>query len=212
MENIRNRVDVRLVNHRKKVKKLASKPNFEKNPTIFDKNLVAIHMKKTSLVFNKPVSLGMSILDISKTLMFDFYYNYIKEKFGEKAKLLFTDTDSLMYEIETEDFYKDITGDLNDLFDTSNYSPDHPSKISSGLNKNVIVKFKDEAGGKQIVDFVGLRSKLYSYKMDEKMENKGKGVKKQVIKNKITFDDYKNCLFVFQKKNEANEYNKKQQA
>ena len=139
--------------------------------------------------------------------MFDFYYNYIKEKFGEKAKLLFTDTDSLMYEIETEDFYKDITGDLNDLFDTSNYSPDHPSKISSGLNKKVIGKFKDEAGGKQIVEFVGLRSKLYSYKMDEKVENKGKGVKKQVIKNKITFDDYKNCLFVFQKKKKMRQMN-----
>ena len=109
-------------------KKIAAKPNYERT-TIFDKNLVAIHMKKTSLIFNKPVYLGMCILDISKTLMFDFHYNYIKKKYDEKAKLLFTDTDSLMYEIKTEDFYKDITGDAKDIFDTSNYPPDYPSGL-----------------------------------------------------------------------------------
>ena len=108
MENIRNRVDIRLVNSEKKAKKLAAKPNF-KHCNIFDENLVAIHMKKTKLVFNKPVYLGMCILDLSKTLMYDFHYNYIKNKFNDKATLVFTDTDSLAYEVETEDFYKDIS-------------------------------------------------------------------------------------------------------
>ena len=111
MENIRNRVDVKLVNTEEKLKKLIAKPNF-RSRKIFSENLVSVHMKKTSLTMNKPVYLGMCILDLSKTLMYDFHYNYIKPKYGNKAKLLFTDTDSFMYEIETEDFYKDISGDV----------------------------------------------------------------------------------------------------
>jgi len=103
MENIRNRVNIRLVNNQKSLKKCAAKPNFD-HCTVFDENLVAVHMKKTELVFNEPVYLGMSILDLSKTLMYEFHYNYIKKKYGSKANLLFTDTDSLCYSIETEDF------------------------------------------------------------------------------------------------------------
>ena len=113
MENIRNRVDIRLVNDKAKARKLAAKPNFQ-HCTIFNENLVGIHMKKTKLTFNKPVYLGMCILDLSKTLMYDFHYSYIKSKYGTRAKLLFTDTDSLAYEIETEDFYKDISKDVED--------------------------------------------------------------------------------------------------
>ena len=133
MENIRNRVDISLVNSEAKAKKLAAKPNF-KHCNIFDENLVAIHMKKTKLVFNKPVYLGMCILDLSKTLMYDFHYNYIKNKFNDKATLLFTDTDSLAYEIETEDFYKDISGDVHGFFDTSNFPKGHSSGIEVGCN------------------------------------------------------------------------------
>ena len=125
MENVRKRVDVRLVTNKKDAKKLISQPNY-KHRTIFCENLVAIHMKKTKLVFNKPVYLGMCILDLSKTIMYNFHYNYIKPKYGEMAKLLFTDTDSLVYEIETDDFYKDISPDVRDMFDTSNY-PKKPS-------------------------------------------------------------------------------------
>ena len=99
MENIRNRVDIRLRTGDKSAEKLVSKPNYERT-TIFTEDLLAVHMKKTELVFNKPVYLGMSILHISKTLMCDFHYNYIKKKYGPKAKLLMTDTGSLMYEIE----------------------------------------------------------------------------------------------------------------
>ena len=154
-------------------------------------------MKKTKLVFNKPVYLGMCILDLrSKTLMYDFHYNYIKQKYEDKAKLLFTDTDSLMYEIQTEDFYKDISADVKHRFDTSYYPPNHPSGIPSGFNKKVIGMFKDEAGGKVIDEFMGLRAKLYSYKMFEGEESKKcKGVKKSVVKKSITHEDYKKCLF-----------------
>ena len=137
----------------------------------------------------------MSILDISKTLMYDFHYNYIKEKYNDKAKLLFTDTDSLMYEIETDDFYTDIQKDIKTKFDTSNYPKDHKSKIETGINKKVIGMFKDEAGGKTITEFVGLRAKLYSYKCEEKEEKRCKGIKRTVVKNDISFDDYKRCLF-----------------
>ena len=194
MENIRNRVDVKLVNDKKRAEKLSAKPNY-KHCNIFSKNLVAIHMKKTKLDFDKPVYLGMCILDLSKTLMYDFHYNYIKKKYGDKAKLLLTDTDSLMYEIQTEDFYKDISGDVKDRFDTSNYPFDHPSGILSGINKKVLGMFKDEANGDIIDEFVGLRAKLYSYKMFEGEESKKcKGVKKSVVKKSITHEDYKTCL------------------
>lgn len=195
MENIRNRVDIRLVTNEKQAKKLISKPNYQ-HRTIFCENLAAIHMKKTKLDFNKPVYLGASILDLSKTLMYGFHYGYIKPKYGEKAKLLFTDTDSLMYEIETGDLYKDIDPDVICKFDTSNYPKDHPSGIETGVNKKVIGMFKDEAGGKQIVEFVGLRAKLYSFKMDDGIEEKKcKGVKRGVVKGTLSFNDYKSCLF-----------------
>ena len=194
MENIRNRVDVKLVNNKKRAEKLSAKPNF-KHCNIFCEDLVAIHMKKTKLDFDKPVYLGMCILDLSKTLMYDFHYNYIKKKYGDKAKLLLTDTDSLMYEIQTEDFYKDISGDVKDRFDTSGYPSDHPSSISSGFNKKVLGMFKDEVNGDIIDEFVGLRAKLYSYKMFEGKESKKcKGIKKSVVKKSITHEDYKTCL------------------
>ena len=120
MENIRNRVDIKLVNNKKQAEKLRAQPNF-KHCNIFSENLISIRMKKKELTFNKPVYLGMCILDLSKTLMYDFHYNHIKQKYGDKAKLLFTDTDSLMYEIQTEDFYKDISEDVENRLDTSDY-------------------------------------------------------------------------------------------
>ena len=194
MENIRNRVNVKLVNTEEKFKKLSAKPNY-KGRKIFNENLISVHMKKTSLTMNKPVYLGMCILDLSKTIMYDFHYNYIKPKYGAKAKLLFTDTDSFMYEIETEDFYKDISKDVKDRFDTSDYPENHPSGIPTGINKKVLGMFKDEAAGKRIKEFVGLRAKLYSFIMEDGKENKRcKGVKKQVVESSITHEDYKTCL------------------
>ena len=194
MENIRNRVNVKLVNTGEQFKKLTAKPNY-KSRKIFNENLVSVHMKKTSLTMNKPVYLGMSILDLSKNVMFDFHYQYIKPKYGNQAKLLFTDTDSFLYEIQTEDFYKDISEDVKVRFDTSDYPEGHPSGIPTGVNKKVLGMFKDEAAGKIIKEFVGLRAKLYSYKMDEGKENKRcKGIKKDVVEKSITHEDYKTCL------------------
>jgi len=195
MENIRNRVNVRLVNNQKSLKKCAANQNFD-HCTVIDEDLVAVHMTKTELVFNKPVYLGMSILDFSKTLMHDFHYKYIKKKFSSKANLLFTDTDSLCYEIETEDFFKDISTDDQEKFDTSNFSLNHASSIPIGINKKVLGKFKDEAGGEIITEFVGLRAKLYAIKkFVGEEEKKCKGVKRNVIRNKISFNDYKDVLF-----------------
>lgn len=206
MENIRNRRDINLVTNEVDAKKLISKPNY-RGKTIFCETLAAIHMKKTKLVFNKPVYLGMSVLEISKTLICDFYYNYIKtkcdshynynkKKYEGKAKLLFTDTDSLCYEIRTEDFYKDIVPEVKSMFDTSNYPEGHSSCIETDDNEKVLGMFKDEAGGRQIIEFVGLRAKLYSYRMDDlKEEKKCKGITKAIMKKSITFKDYKNCIF-----------------
>ena len=195
IENIRKRQNIELIDNRKKAVKLTSKPNFDR-VTIFDRNLIAVHMKKTEVYFNKPVYVGQAILDLSKTLMFNFHYTYIKEKYENNAELLFTDTDSLMYQIKTKDFYKDISPDILTKFDTSDYPSNHKSGILTGANKKVIGMFKDEVAGKQITHFVGLRPKLYSFKIEEDREvRKCKGIKKNVVKKKLDFDDYVKCLF-----------------
>ena len=134
IENIRKRQNVILVDDRKKALKLISKPNFDR-VAIFDEHLVAVHMKKTEVYFNKPIYVGQAILDLSKTLMFDFHHNFIRKKYGNKAELLFTDTDSLMYLIQTDDFYYDIKKDIKRKFDTSEYPENHPSGIKTGVNK-----------------------------------------------------------------------------
>ena len=199
IENIRKRQNIFLVDNRKTALNLSKRPNFER-VTIFDKNLIAAHMKKTEIYFNKPVYVGQAILDLSKTLMYDFHYNYIKPKYGKKAELLFTDTDSLMYQIKTEDFYKDISADIKTKFDTSDYPKDHPSGILTGENKKVIGMFKDEVAGKQITHFIGLRPKLYSFKIEEgKNVKKCKGIKKSVVSKGITFEHYFDCLFTGEK-------------
>ena len=194
IENVRNRVDVKLVTSQKQAEKYINKPNYT-GRTTFSDNLVAIHMAKTSIFINKPIYLGMSILGISKTLMYDFYYGFLKPMYGDRIKLLFTDTDSLMILVETEDFYKDITPYVHELFDTSNFPKGHPSNIPTGVNKKVIGMFKDEVGGKIITEFVGLRPKNYGYKCDEKEHKKCKGIKKSVTEKDISFKDYKDCLF-----------------
>ena len=196
MENIRNRENIQLVTSEKKALKLIAKPNFKRR-TIFTENLVAVHLGKTNLVFDKPIYVGMCILDVSKTLMYDFHYNYIKKKYGENAKLLMTDTDSLTYELTTEDFYKDISADVEAKFDTSAYPKDgHPSGIKTGVNKKVIGMMKDECSGEIMTEFLGLRAKLYASKMDNLEESKKcKGIKKAVVKSNITFENYKDVLF-----------------
>ena len=191
MENLRKRVDVRLVTDEKKLTKLASKPTYVSSK-IFNENLVAVNKKKETLTLNRPSYVGMCILDLSKTLMYDFHYNYIKKKYGDKARLLFTDTDSLTYEIEAEDVYKDFWND-KDKFDNSDYSESSP--YFDKTNKKVIGKFKDEAAGVPICEFVGLRSKMYSYIKDNQTGGKtAKGIKRNVIKYNINHENYKQTL------------------
>ena len=157
-ENLRKRFDVRLVTDQKKLSKLVSKPSFV-NSKIFNEDLVAVHKIKETLTMHRPAYVGMCILDSSKTLMYDVHYNYIKSRYNNKGKLLFTDTDSLCYEIETRDVYKKLWEDKQ-LFDNSDYPKD--SLYFSVENKKVIGKFKDEAAGMPIVEFIGLGSKMYS--------------------------------------------------
>ena len=192
MENLRKRVDVRLVTDKEKLLKLASKPTYVSSK-IFNENLVAVHKIKETLTLNRPAYVGMCILDLSKTLMYDFHYNYIKNKYDDKAKLLFTDTDSLTYEIQTDDVYEDFWSD-KDKFDNCDY-PEN-SQYFNKTNKKVIGKFKDEVAGIPITEFVGLRSKMYSYIKDNDTGGKtAKGIKKNVIKKNIHHEDYKNVLF-----------------
>ena len=153
MENLRKRVDVRLVTDEKKLLKYSSKPTYVSSK-IFNDNLVAVHKIKETLTLNKPAYVGMVILDLSKTLMYDFHYNYIKNKYGNKAKLLFTDADSLTYEIESEDVYQDFWNDKN-KFDNSDDPESSP--FFDKTNKKIIGKFKDEAAGVPICEFIGLR-------------------------------------------------------
>ena len=191
MENLRKRVDVKLVTDEKKLLKWVSRPTYV-SCKIFNEDLVAVHKIKETLTLNRPAYVGMCVLDLSKTLMYDFHYNYIKDKYGDKAKLLFTDTDSLMYEIQTEDVYKDLFID-KEKFDNSDYPEDSPFYF--GDNKKVIGKFKDEAAGIPITEFVGLKSKMYSYIKDNGDGDKtAKGIKRNVIKTNIKHINYNNVL------------------
>ena len=192
MENIRKRVDVRLVTNKEKLLKLTAKPTYVSSK-IFNENLVAVHKIKETLTMNRPAFVGACILDLSKTLIYDFHYNYIKQKYDNKAKLLFTDIDSLTYEIETHDAYADFWQN-KDKFDNSDYNTN--STFFNIDNKKVIGKFKDETAGIPITEFVGLRSKMYSYiKDNEQTARTAKGIKKQVIKKTLTHDNYKEVLF-----------------
>ena len=150
-------------------------------------------MKKTKLKMNKPIYLGLSILEISKTLMYEFWYDYMKPKYGDNVKLCYMDTDSFIMHVKTEDFYKDIANDVEKRFDTSNYEINR--SLPTGKNKKVIGLMKDELGGTFMTEFVALRSKTYSYLTDDCEEDKkAKGTKKCVIKRRLKFCDYKDCL------------------
>ena len=156
-------------------------------------NLAIIEMKKTKIKMNKPIYLSLSILDNSKILMYEFWYDYMKPKYSNDMKLCYMDTDSFVMNIKTEDFYKDIANDVEKRFDKSNYEVDRP--LPTGKNKNVIKLMKDELGGRIMTEFITLRPKVYTYlTYDGKEDKKAKGTKKCVIKRKIKFDDYKKCL------------------
>ena len=209
MENIRKYRNIKLIMTEERYLKTVMHPNF-KSGVRFDENLKGCEMGKIKIKMNKPVYLGQAILDLSKIVMYEFHYDYMKRKYAggpwtpvgrgpggynsEKLQICYMHTDSLVYRIRTEDFYVDITDDVPERFYRSGYLPDRP--LSIGLKKKVIGLMKDELGGPLMTEFVTLRPKLYSYIVLDGVENKKcKGIKKCIVKKTLTFKDYKACLF-----------------
>ena len=204
MENVWNHRYIRVVTTEKRISILALEPNYHSTKYI-SKDLLIMEMKKTEVRMNKPVYLGQAILDISKTLMYEFWYDYIKPKFGDKARLCYMDTDSFIMHIRTEDFYKDVGDDVERLFYISNFNEKDKRPLPIGKNKKVIGKFKDELGGMIMTEFCALRAKLYAFLIDDfsnedyeknKIINKkAKGTKKCIVKREILFKNYVDALF-----------------
>ena len=195
MGNVRNHRDIKLVTPDKRRKRLVSESNYHSHEKFSD-HLMAIEMKKTRVKMTKPLYLGMSILDISKILMYKFWYDYIISKYGDRAKLFYTDTDSFIIYIKTEDFFEGIFNDVEGRFDASNYDKNDKRPIPIGKNKKVSGLFKDELGEKIITEVVVLRPKAYAYLDDDGNEHKkSKGTKRCVIKQKLMLQNFKNCLF-----------------
>ena len=193
MENVRKHRDIKLLKTDHKRNKLVSEPNYH-TMKLISENLSIIEMKKVKVKMKKLIYLGLSILEISKIIMYEFWYDYVKKKYGDMVKLCHMDTDRLIMNIKTYDFYKDIAQDVEESFDTSNHDVDR--QLPKGKYKKVIGLMKDELGGGIIAEFVALWSKTYSYMTDEFIEiKKAKGTKKCVIKKMLKFEDYKKCLF-----------------
>ena len=191
MENIRRHRNIKLVNNKEECLKTVMKPNF-KSETLLGDDLMGCEMGKVKVVMNKPVYLGLAILDLSKIIMYEFHYDYMFPKYRENIKLCYMDMDSFVYDIKTEDFYKDIAEDVKERFNTSGYC-ERPLPV--GKNKKVIGLMKDELGGEVMKEFISLQPKMYSYRVGNSEPKKCKGIKKCVVKKTITFDDYKKCLF-----------------
>ena len=184
------------------------KPNF-KSGVVFGENLMRCEIGRTKVVMTKPVYLGQTILDLSKIVMYEFHYDYMKPKFNQYLQLCYMDTDSLIYHIKTKDFCADIVNDVEERFNTSGYIPDRyfvpGTAVPIGKNKKVIGLMKDELGGTIMPEFVSLRPKLYSYEKLDGTETpngphfvedkKYKGIKKCVVEKTLMFEDYRNCLF-----------------
>ena len=164
MENIRKHRDIKLVTTDKKRSKLVSEPNYH-TINLISEDLSITEMKKTKVKMNKPIYLGLSILEISKTLMYEFWYDYMKSKYNNDVKLCYMDTNSFIMNIKTNDFYKGIANDVENRFDTSNYEVNRP--LPTGKNKKIIGLMKDTLGGKIITEFVTLRPKTYSFLTDD---------------------------------------------
>jgi len=213
MENVRNHIDMRLIqcDDKDKILKYAAKPTYKDHVIISD-TLIAMHMHKKETLLNKPIYIGASVLDLSKLHMYNFYYDHIIPKYKhENVKLIMTDTDSLLMHIHCEDFYKDMIID-NHLYDLSDksinfifesfikLSPIERSQLGKSFadirkqNKKVIGKFKEECD-EYISEALCIRSKVHAIKTDDgKNKKKLKGIKKNVVANDISFDDYKNSL------------------
>ena len=173
-----------------------SRPNFHSS-SIFNENLVAIQLKKLKVLINKPTYVGFCVLDISKTLMYNFHYNYMCKLCKNKCKLNYSDTDSHLYDVKCDDFYEDIKKILFTLTDLTIQWIIF--LIYLKLIKKILGKFKDECNSQIIIEFVGLRSKMYCFRMYEKNEDskKFKGIRTSVVNDSISFNDFLDCLFNF---------------
>jgi hypothetical protein len=192
MENVRLRKNIELVSDEKKLMKLLSKPQLD-SFKIINENAVLVDRVRKSVKLDKPMYAGLCILELSKLTMYNFHYNVILKRYGTNARLLFTDTDSLAYDIRCDDVYNDMYID-RDLYDFSNYDPSSP--LYSKANEKVIGKFKDECGGKAPIEFVGLRSKMYSLleEKDKPSKRTAKGVKRGFVVKRVRHDMYLNTL------------------
>ena len=194
MENVRKHRDIKLVKTDCKRNKLVSEPNYH-TVKLIEENLSIIEMKKVKVKMNKPIYLGLSILEISKATIYEFWYDYVKSKYGNKVKLCYTDTDSLAMNVKPSDFYKDIAQDVQERFDTSNYSFDRP--LPKGKNKKVIGLMKDELGGGIITELVALKPKTYSYTTDEFIElKKAKDSQKCVVRRCLSLKIIKSVYLI----------------
>ena len=180
MDNIREHRNIKLITSREAYLKVVMKSSF-KSGVQFSSNLMGCEMGKIKVVMNKPVYLEQAILDLSKIVMYEIHYDYMKPKYNDKnLTLCYMDTDSLIHSIETDDFYKDIDNDVKDRFDTSGYNP-------VGLNNKVVGLMKDELEGEIMTEFGTLRTKMYVYKAGLAESKKCKGIKKCVVRAKISF-------------------------
>ena len=180
MENILKHLGIKLVTTERRRNYLLSEPKYHRTK-FFIKNLLAVEMRKTQILMNKLVYLVLSILDLSKTVTNEFWYDYINSKYGEKARLSYMDTDRFIVYIKTDDIYKDVAEDNKTRFDASNYELDVP--LPKEKNKKVIGTMKDELVVNIMKEFVGLRAKAYSYLIDDSNEDKkAKSTKKHVTK------------------------------
>jgi len=193
MEQVRHRVNVRLISDPNKLAKAVSRPTFRR-PKIINDNLTLVRGARQRVTLNKPISAGFSILEISKLIMYEFYYDYLKPKYLNRCKLLFTDTDSFCCHIQTEDLYEDMAENI-ELFDTSNFEQTHP--LYWKTNHRIVRKFKSETGSLTPLEFVGLRAKMYSLLVPQNPKEckiRAKGIKKSYVKKKVRHDQFLNVL------------------
>ena len=214
MEIVRRRIDMQLVSKDSKIQKLINRPTF-KHVTPYNENLSAVSLAKNKVTFDKPMYVGFAVLEISKTLMYDYHYNVMKKHYKDSITLMYTDTgkififvivniiiininiilDSLVYLVKTDDFYSDLLAspDLLDRMDTANLPQDHPCYIAE--RKKIPGLFSDETNGKTMREFVALRAKSYAYTIEGKEKIKAKGIRRHIVKNHMTLEDHKRCLF-----------------
>jgi len=193
MENVRQRVNIRLIADPNKAMKAIAKTSFRQSE-IINSDLVMVRAARTKVKLNKPIAVGFAILELSKHIMYTFYYDHLKARYGNRCCLLFTDTDSLCCEIQTGNLYNDM-GDSLDLYDTSNFAPDYPQY--STLNRRVLGKFKSEMGSTAPAEFVGLRAKMYSLHVPaapKKSFIKVKGVQKHYVRKNVRHNNFLDVL------------------